>query len=129
MPVSEAEHNTRLTRVEDEVGGIKNEVVGLKAQLRGFGDVLVRIEDGVKNYQQQWQDDKQAARINPIALTTILISIISILVGGAWLVSGNLARLDERSATQQRWVERLDQRQWEKRETPRAAAPAEQPHP
>jgi cell division protein FtsB len=70
--------------------------------MRGLGDVLQRIEASVSNAQQQWQDDKQASRINPIALTSVLISIISILVGGAWLVSGSLARQDERSVQQQR---------------------------
>jgi hypothetical protein len=65
---------------------------GLKVGMRGLGDVLQRIEASVSTAQQQWQDDKHASRINPIALASVLISIISILVGGAWLISGQLAR-------------------------------------
>lgn len=111
-------HGARISRVEGEVeairndlGGIKTEMSGLKAGMRGLGDVLQRIEQSVASAQQQWQDDKQASRINPIALATVLISIISILVGGAWLVSGDLARHDERSIYQQRLIDKLERQQ------------------
>jgi hypothetical protein len=119
MPVSEETHGVRLDRVETEVqtitrdmGVLKTDMSGLKAGMRGLGDVLQRIEGGLSTAQQQWQDDKQASRINPIALATVLISIISILVGGAWLVSGSLARGDERSVQQQKVIDRMEQRQW-----------------
>jgi cell division protein FtsB len=79
----------------------------------GWATSFSASKASVSNAQQQWQDDKQASRINPIALTTVLISIISILVGGAWLVSGSLARSDERSVHQQRKViDRMELRQW-----------------
>ena len=117
--MSEEAHGVRLDRVEvevktitGEIGGLKNKMTGLEAGMRGLGDVLNRIEQSVASTQQQWQDDKQASRINPIALTSILISIISILVGGAWLVSGSLARQDERSIHQQQVLDRMEQRQW-----------------
>lgn len=117
--MSEEAHGPRIERVESElstfrteIGGLKSEMVGLKAGMRGLGDVLQRIEASVSSAQQQWQDDKQASRINPIALATVLISIISILVGGAWLVSGSLARQDERSIHQQKVLDRIESRQW-----------------
>lgn len=106
---------TEVSTIRNEMGGIKSEVSGLKAQMRGFGDVLQRIDAGVAAAQQRFEDDKQASRINPIALATVLISIISILVGGAWLVSGELARHDERSAFQQRSIDKIEQRQWDSR--------------
>lgn len=121
--MSEVDHGARLARVEDEVGGIKGEVVGLKAQMRGFSDILNRIEAGVTTAQQRFDDDKLAARINPIALATVLISIISILVGGSWLVSGAIAREDERSVWAAQQIERMDQRQWQG--APHGVAPAE----
>jgi hypothetical protein len=111
--VSEAEHGTRLARVEKEVGGIQNEITGLKAQMRGFGDILNRIEQGVAAAQQRFDDDKQAARINPIAVAAILITIITTLVGGAWVVSGELSKHDAVSEFQQKMLDRMEQRQWE----------------
>lgn len=117
--MSEEAHGPRIERVETEVstirtemGGLKSEMSGLQAGMRGLGDVLQRIEASVSNAQQQWQDDKQASRINPIALATVLISIISILVGGAWLVSGAISRQDERSVQQQKYLDRIERRQW-----------------
>jgi hypothetical protein len=104
--VSVEAHSVRLDKVEGEMTTVRTEMAGLKAQMRGFGDVLNRIEQGVASAQQRFDDDKQAARINPIALATVLISIISILVGGAWLVSGGLAtsatRLEEQDKSQTR---------------------------
>jgi membrane protease subunit (stomatin/prohibitin family) len=73
--VSEVAHSQRLDKVETEVqgithemGGLKSEMNGLKVGMRGLGDVLQRIEASVSTAQQQWQDDKHASRINPIAL-------------------------------------------------------------
>lgn len=117
--MSDETHGVRLDKVETEVqtitremGGLKSDMSGIKAGMRGLGDILQRIDASVSAAQQQWQDDKQASRINPIALTTVLISIISILVGGAWLVSGAIARQDERSIHQQQIIDRVEQRQW-----------------
>lgn len=131
--MSEEAHGVRLGKVEAEVkgitteiGGLKNEMTGLKAGMRGLGDILERIEKNVGDAQQQWHDDKQAARINPIALATVLISIISILVGGAWLVSGSLARQDERSIQQQRELDRMEWRQWQLH---KAGGPGSAPEP
>ena len=115
-------HGERLDRVEtevatirDEMGGLKSEMSGLKSDVRGLGGILQRIEQGVAQAQQRFDDDKQASRTNPVALATVLLSIISILIGGAWLVSGELARHDERSTHQLRQLVLAEQRQWEGR--------------
>jgi hypothetical protein len=105
--VSVEAHGVRLDKVEGEITTVRTEMAGLKAQMRGFGDVLERIERGVASAQQQFHDDKQAARINPIALATILISIISILVGGAWLISGGLATSATRLEEQDKSLARI----------------------
>ena len=117
--VSEVDHGARIGRVESDVqsmresmGALASDVTGLKADVRGLGSILGRIEQGVASAQQQWQDDKQASRINPIALTTVLVSVISILVGGAWLVSGGLAtnatRLEEQDRSMARTISLRD---------------------
>ena len=105
MPVSE-EHGARLTRVEGEVEVIRSELGALSNQMSSFSSILQRIEQTITN-------DRQASRINPLAMVTMLISVISILVGGAWLISGELARGDERSVYQQRMLDRMEQRQWD----------------
>ena len=117
--MSEEAHGPRLDRVESEVqtitrdmGTLKTDMSGLKSDVRGLGSILNRIEQGVASAQQRFDDDKSAARLNPIALATVLITIISILVGGAWLVGGTQARLDERSIHQQQMIDRIENRQW-----------------
>lgn len=106
--MSDVEHGSRLTRVESEVETIRGELNSLNSQMSSFGSILQRIEQGITN-------DRQASRINPIALATVLITIISVLVGGSWLISGELARGDERSAYQMKMIDRVEQRQWEQR--------------
>jgi hypothetical protein len=120
--VSEEAQGVRLDRVEAEVqtitndmGTLKTDMSGLRAGMKGLGDVLQRIEANVSTAQQQWQDDKHASRINPVALATVLVSVISILVGGAWVIGGQLARQDERGVYQQRMLDRVEQRQWASR--------------
>lgn len=117
--MSDDVHSGRLDRVESEVstirgeiGGIIKDVSAVRADVRGLGSVLQRIEQGVSNAQQRFDDDKQASRINPIAMGSVLLTIISILVGGSWLISGELSRHDERSIHQQRQVDRIEQRMW-----------------
>lgn len=125
----EAGHSARLSRVEGEVeairndlGGIKTEVTGIKAGMRGLGDILQRIEQSVASAQERHDDERRASRMNPIAFASILITIITILVGGSWTISGELARHDERSEWLQQTVQRIDQRQWELH---RAAKPSQ----
>lgn len=110
-----SEMEPRLTRVESEVSGIKNDVTDLKGQMRGFGNILERIERGISVAQKQAVEDKNASRLNPIAMSAILITIISTLVGGAWIVGGDLARHDERSEYQQKTIDRIELRQWDQR--------------
>jgi hypothetical protein len=120
--VSDDTHGGRIDRVETEVatirtemGGLKSDMSGLKSDVRGLGSILQRIEAGVGQAQQRFDDEKQASRLNPLAVGTVLLSIISILVGGAWLISGELSRHDERSIYQQRALDRVEQRTWDAR--------------
>lgn len=123
----EQEHGVRLTRVENEVSGIKTDVADLKAQMRGFGGILERIEVGISTSQKQAIEDKNASRTNPVALATVLITIISILIGGAWLISAELARGDERSLYQQKMLDRIELRQWQQRRGSASATPEAPP--
>lgn len=124
----EVGHGARLTRVENEVeavrgdlGGIKTEVAGIKTGMRGLGDILQRIEQSVATAQERHDDERRASRLNPIAFASILITIITILVGGAWTISGELARQDERSVTIRQTMQLVEQRQWEDRHAANSA--------
>ena len=115
MRVSEELHADRLNRVETEVSSIRQDVgelkqgfTSVKADVRGLSGILERIEHGVSAAQQQWQEDKKDSRVNPLALASVLITIISILVGGAWTIGGSLARQDERSTHLQRSAEQIE---------------------
>ena len=133
MPVSDVEgHGARLTRVEGEVeairgdlGGIKTNMTKLETSMRGLGDILQRIEQNVAQAQDRHDHEKMASRLNPIAFASILITIITILVGGAWTISGQLAREDERSQVQMHQIELIEFRQWQARG--QSGVPAEAP--
>jgi hypothetical protein len=109
------DHSQRLDRVESEVGTIRTEMGGLKdnlgrvqADVKGLGAILSRIEQGVVRAQEQ-QDQREAqSKHSPIAIATVLITIMSMLVGGAWLISGSMAKMDERSV----WMQREQDRVW-----------------
>lgn len=87
----------RLERVEGEVSTIRNEMAGLKADMRSFGEILGRIEGAVAKAHERQDQKEVQSRPNIVAVSSVLVSIIFTLVTGAWLVGGQLARLDERS--------------------------------
>lgn len=111
--MSVEEHGSRLDKVESEVSTIRTEMAGLKSDVRGLGSILSRIEQGVASAQQRFDDDKHASRVNPIALATVLLAIITTLIGGAWLIGGELARQDEQNIYQQRTIDTTERRQWD----------------
>lgn len=115
-------HGQRLDRVENEVQAIRgdmstltSEVGGLKADVKGLGAILGRIEQGVLRAQEKTEEREAASKPNLVAVVSVLITIISIIVGGAWLISGQLSRMDERSVWIQRQIDRNEQRLWTNR--------------
>lgn len=105
----------RLTTVESEVTTVRTEMAGLKSDVRSLASILRRIEEGVEAAQTRFENDKQASRLNPVALASVLITIITIMIGGAWTIGGELARHDERSTYHRRDIDRIEQRQWDSR--------------
>jgi hypothetical protein len=104
----------RLDRVEHEVGAIRGEMGALttemgniKADVRGLGAILSRIEVGVSKAQERADNREDRGKPNVTAVVSILISIFFTLVTGAWFVGGNLARVDERSIHQSREASRM----------------------
>lgn len=105
-------HSGRLDRVEAEVATIRTEMGGLKADVKGLGAILGRIEQSVLRAQERDDSREERSKPNLVAVISVLITLISIIVGGAWLISGQLARQDERSEYQQRQIDRNEQRLW-----------------
>lgn len=130
------DQNARIDRVEGEVqgirsemGGIKADVVSLTGDVRALGGILSRIESGVQRAQEQSDHREQLRQPNVVALISVLVTVISIIVGGAWIISGSLAAQHERSE----WMNRRFELQHERvlelerwRNRGRADAPAAQ---
>jgi hypothetical protein len=117
--VGEEAHSVRLDRVENEVGAIRSEMGGLRtemgrvqADVKGLGAILSRIEEGVVRAQDQQDQRELRSRQSPVAIATMLVTVLSMLVGGSWLISGNMSRMDERSIWVQREQDRMEQRLW-----------------
>jgi hypothetical protein len=105
------DHSSRIDRVEIEMSGMRgevlsltNDVAGLKSDVKGLGNILGRIEQGVMRAQEKSEEKEQAGKPNLIAVVSVLITLISIIVGGAWLISGALARSDERDKQRDREI-------------------------
>ena len=95
------DHTVRLGRVEQDVDGIRQEMGGLKADVntlksdvKAFGSILERIEQGVVRAQDRSDDRETQGKPSLVAMVSVLITIISIIVGGSWVISGQLARQD-----------------------------------
>lgn len=111
-------HGSRISAVETEVqtirsemGGLKTEMGVVKADVKGLGAILGRIEQGILRAQDQ--DARQ--KLNPVAVVTVIITVLSMLVGGAWIVGGSMARQDATVAGIQQQLDRIDARMWEAR--------------
>lgn len=98
------DHSQRIERVEAEVSGIRgdvasltSDVTGLKIDVKGLGGILTRIEAGVNRAQEQSEQRATANKPNMVAVIAILITVITTLVGGAWVIGGSIARGQERS--------------------------------
>lgn len=102
--VDHGQHEQRLGRVETDLDGVRSQmgvitqdVGSLKSDVRGLGSILERIERGVLHAQEKSEDREVAGRPNLVAVVSVLITIVSILVGGAWLIGGQLATLQART--------------------------------
>lgn len=83
---------------------LSSDVAGLKSDVKGLGNILGRIEQGVLRAQEKSEEKEDRNRPNLIAVVSILITIITILVGGAWTIGGNQARSDERDKQRDREI-------------------------
>lgn len=115
MADEESRHEARLDRVESDVqtirsemGTMTSEIGAVKADVRGLSAILSRIEDGVMRAQERHEDREAAAKPNPVLLASVLITFMSIIVGGAWVIGGSIARDDERSTWITRELDRLE---------------------
>lgn len=111
------DQTARIDRVEGEVqsirteiGGVKADVVSLTGDVRALGGILSRIEAGVQRAQEQSDHREQLRQPNVVALISVLVTVISIIVGGAWIISGSLAAQNERSE----WMNRRFELQHER---------------
>ncbi len=120
--MSDADYGPRIANVEGEVrslhqavGAISTDLTGVKADVKGLGSILSRIEQGVLRSQEQAEHREQLSKPNVTAMISILITMISIIVGGAWIIGGSLSRQDERSEWVKSQLERQESRIWDER--------------
>lgn len=110
--MSEVDHGQRIGRVETEVQSLHINVSDLKADVKGLGSILSRIERGIETAQERSAEREEHSKPNVTAVISILITMITIIVGGAWLISGSLSRQDERSDWIKHQLELQERRQW-----------------
>ena len=113
----------RLDRVEIEVSEIRTGMVEMRTELRGLSSFMARIERALESRDRDDAEDRKASRPNIIAIVAVLISIISALIGGAWLIGGQNARFDERDRQRDREMgrviaelDRVEKRQWDSKD-------------
>lgn len=103
----EGNATARLDRVEGEVAEIRAGLGELRSELRNVGSFIGRIEGTLRDWQEREDRRAAASKPNITALVSMLITIVSILIGGAWLIAGQTARFDERDRQRDREIERM----------------------
>lgn len=94
------------------MGGLKTEMGRVQSDVKGLGAILSRIEQGMLRAQEQQDQREASSKHSPVAIATVLVTIMSLLVGGAWMIGSNISRMDERSIWVEREQDRTDQRVW-----------------
>lgn len=135
--VDQLEHNQRVERVETDVlnlrsdfASVTRDIDAVKSDIKALGGILVRIESGVQRAQEKSEERSERNKPNLTAIVSVLITIISILVGGSWLISGSMATFDERTTERSRefdqlhvQIARVEQHQWDLRTSSPAKTP------
>ncbi|MFN3991271.1 MAG: hypothetical protein ACK4IS_13565 [Erythrobacter sp.] len=99
----------RLDRVESDVSALATAVSDLRGDVRGFGQVLVRIENSITNNEGRMERERLAKQPNALAFASAMFTVLVTLIGGAWVISGQLSRLDERDIQRDKQVERIEE--------------------
>lgn len=117
----EGSNTRRLDRVETEVDALRTVVAEVRGDMRSVIIGLGEIKDSLKTRDRQDEESRRAGRPNIVAIVAVLVSIVSAMIGGAWVIGGLTARLDERDlqrdrqmARMEREIDRLESRQWQK---------------
>jgi hypothetical protein len=105
-------HGQRIAAVETEVHGLKTDIAGVKSDVKGLSAILSRIEVGISQARSEQTEREALHRVNPVAVVTVIITLMSMMVGGSWMISGKIERMDERSVWVQKQVDRNEQRIW-----------------
>lgn len=94
------------------MGGLRTDMGRVQADVKGLSGILSRIEQGVLRAQEQQDAKEERSRHSPVAIATVLVTVMSMMVGGAWVIGGNVARMDERSMWLEHQQQLTDQRVW-----------------
>lgn len=129
--------NQRFEKVETEVSNLRDDfslftrdLDVVKSDIKALGGILIRIEGGVTRAQEKAEERSERSKPNLTAIVSVLITIISILVGGAWLIGSSLSNLTVRTQESLRERDeirielgRLEEHQWQQKSAPPTQAP------
>lgn len=117
----------RMDRIETQVSTLSSTVTALstalgefRGELRTVAASLASIVSNLEKRDREEAEAQRASKPNVVAIIAVMVTIISALIGGAWLISGQLSRFDERDlqrdkqvAKMQLEIQTLERRQWE----------------
>lgn len=99
----------RLDRVEDEMSELKQGLADVRADVKGLGGILNRIEQSMLRAQDEESKREEGRRHSPVAIATVLITMMSVLIGGAWTIGSTTARTTVRLDDQDVQMSRIMQ--------------------
>ena len=109
----------RLDRVETEVDALRGVVSEVRSDIRSVVVAVGEIKDSLKTRDSREAEERHASRPNIYAISAVLFSVLSALIGGAWIIGGTTARLDERDIQRDKQLarielemDRIEARQW-----------------
>jgi len=98
----EGSNTRRLDRVESDVSSLTSAVGELRGDVRSFGQILARIENSIASNEGREERARLARQPNALAYASAIFGLFSASIGGAWLIGGQLSRLDERDIQRDR---------------------------
>jgi hypothetical protein len=98
---------SRLDRVEGEVGAIQTRMAAMDGKIDIVASALTDIKTTLRTWESSQARRDELAKPPVVAIVSVLISVIAMLVGGAYLIGGQVAQSAEVDKRRDREINRL----------------------
>lgn len=80
----------------------------VEGDIRAFGGILQRIEQSVSKAHDAMDAQDERSRHSPVAIATVLVTIMSMLVGGAWVTGSRISQTSTQLDDQAKFSQQIE---------------------